>query len=85
MSDLIGTIRREEHEGGFSIWAKVAQAQVHAFNPVRTVVAAEWLCVYSTAEGNCGERLHRMFVERDANPVVGFVPGTPAAEQAVTT
>lgn len=81
MSDLIGTIRREEHEGGFSIWAKVAQAQVHAYNPVRTIVAAEWLCVYSTAEGNCGERLNYRFVERDSIPVVGVIPGTPAAKR----
>lgn len=82
MSDLIGTIRREEHEGGFSIWAKVAQAQVIMPNQ-RVVAAAEWLCVFSTAEGNCGERLHRYIVERPDNPVVGFIPGTPAAEQAV--
>lgn len=80
MSDLVGTIRREDHEGGFSIWAKVAQAQV-IMPSSRVVAAAEWLCVYSTAEGNCGERLHRYIVERDSNPVVGMIPGTPAAEQ----
>jgi hypothetical protein len=83
MSDLIGTIRREEHEGGFSIWAKVAQAQV-ILPGNRTVVAAEWLCVHSTAEGNCGERIHRYMAERDDNPIVGFIPGTPAAEKAVS-
>jgi hypothetical protein len=83
MSDLIGTIRREEHEGGFSIWAKVAQAQV-ILPGNRTVVAAEWLCVHSTAEGNCGERIHRYMAERVDNPIVGFIPGTPAAEKAVS-
>jgi hypothetical protein len=77
MSDLIGTIRREEHEGGFSIWAKVAQAQV-ILPGNRTVVAAEWLCVHSTAEGNCGERLHHTLVEKLDNPIVGAIPGTPA-------
>lgn len=82
MSDLIGTIRREEHEGGFSIWAKVAQAQIIMPNQ-KVVAAAEWLCVYSTAAGNCGERLHRFLVERESNPVVGCVPGTPAADKVV--
>lgn len=82
MTDPIGTVRREEHEGGFSIWAKVAQAQVIMPNS-QIVMAAEWLCVYSTAEGNCGERLNRFLVERASNPVVGFIPGTPAAEQVV--
>lgn len=79
MSDLIGTVRREEHEGGFSIWAKVAQAQIIMPNQ-RVVAAAEWLCVFSTAEGNCGERLNRVLVERLDNPVVGVIPGTPAAQ-----
>jgi hypothetical protein len=82
MEDSIGTIRREEHEGGFSIWAKVAQAQV-ILPGGRTVIGAEWLCVFSTAEGNCGERLNRTLVERRSNPIVGVIVGTPAAERVV--
>lgn len=83
MTDLIGTIRREEHEGGFSIWAKVAQAQVIMPNN-QTIVAAEWLCIHSTAPGNCGERLNHRLVKRASSPIVGSVPGTPAAERLAT-
>lgn len=78
MSDRVGTIRREEHNEGFSIWSKVAQAQV-IMPGSRTIVAAEWLCVYSTIEANCGMRVHSNFVEHKGNPKVGVIPGTPAA------
>lgn len=82
MTDLIGTVRREEHEDGFSIWVKVAQAQVSAFNPLKTVVAPEWLCVYSTDNSRCGDRINRSFVERADNRVTGTIPGTPADPKA---
>lgn len=82
MADPIGTVRREEHGTDFSIWVKVAQAQCHAYNPLRTVVAPEWLCVSSTVPENCGDRTHWSLVELDEVPVIGAVPGTPAAQGA---
>jgi hypothetical protein len=51
---------------------------------MRVTAAVAVLCVHSTAEGNCGERIHRYMAERDDNPIVGFIPGTPAAEKAVS-
>lgn len=83
MSDLIGTVRHEGHGDGFSVWVKVAQEKFDAASR-ETFVAAEWLCVYSTARGNCGQRLPHILIELPDHPIVGVVPGTPAHRTAVS-
>ncbi|WP_027930737.1 hypothetical protein [Amycolatopsis thermoflava] len=73
MSDPIGTIRREDHYhgDGYSIWARIHHADYRRNE--------EWTCVWSTAEGNVGERLRAAVIEVAEVPVVGAIPGTPAA------
>lgn len=67
-----GAIRRENHDGGFSLWQSTLTAQLRS----------RWLCTYSTAYGNRGEYLDHEDVV--GMPVVGAAPGTPAAEVTVT-
>ena len=69
----IGTVLREEHEGGFSVWARVGRTKMNLNTRVLRVVP-EWLCVYSTAPGDNGEWL----AEAGDWPVIGAVPGTPS-------
>lgn len=70
MSDPIGTIRREEHDGGYSIWVRVDFDRRRDERP--------WLCVHSTAWGNVGERL----AHAEGFEVVGAIPHTPAARRS---
>jgi len=62
MTDLIGTIRRETHQGpdgkpntGWSLWCLVARRTypLYGAGDLRNV----WLCLDSTASGNVGEYL----------------------------
>ena len=64
----VGEIRREDHDGGHSIW----QVEEHEDGE------RYWRCTYSTAKGNRGVtfELGQML----DLPVIGAVPGTPAAE-----
>lgn len=68
-TDPVGTVRREEHEGGYSIW------QRHQPDATR---GNEWTCVWSTARGNIECTAPHPAVADF--PVIGAVPGTPAAE-----
>jgi hypothetical protein len=45
MNDVIGTVRREDHEGGFSLWLLMQNWDESE---------PSWRCVYSTASGNVG-------------------------------
>lgn len=74
----VGTVIREEHEGGYSIWALVHHALCQGYGAQQLVWRnPEWLCVESTAVGNCGARLAES--ERPIGSVIGAVPGTAAA------
>lgn len=74
MSDAIGTVRREDHDGGYSIWVKVG-VLCHDDS-----LDAAWQCVFSTAIGNIGETLKDEFAEQPKNTVIALLPGTPASE-----
>ncbi len=67
-----GTVRREDHEGGHSVWQAVEE---------RT--RRYWLCVYSTTFSNIGSSLPDQ--EVSGFPVIGAAPGTPAAEAEAAT
>lgn len=76
-TDEIGTVRREDHEDGYSIWLR--------FSPNATP-GNEWTCVHSTDWPRIEST--RSPDEVAAFPVIGVVPGTPAeaeAEAAVST
>jgi hypothetical protein len=45
MSDKIGTVRREDHEDGYSLWLLMQNWNEDV---------STWRCVYSTAPGNVG-------------------------------
>lgn len=83
--DDIGTIRFEQHEddGGFSIWVKVG---LGLFDEIigDWRIAGCWQCVYSSALGNPGCTLPSDAVEIDEIPVIGTIPGTPAAQKAAS-
>lgn len=66
--DPIGTVRREEHEGGYSIWQRL--------HPNATP-GNEWMCVWSTVWQNIEATLPHGAA--GAFPVIGAVPGTSAA------
>jgi hypothetical protein len=66
--DPIGTVRREKHEEGFSVWLASLD-----YNDDRY-----WVCVYSTAPGNRGQVLEDRYVWD--TEVVSSLWGTPAAE-----
>lgn len=68
--DEIGTVRREDYDAGHSIWQCVA----HPTDPGETA----WFCAYTTDPGNCGRRMDH--ADLCDVPVIGAVPGTPAAE-----
>ncbi len=80
--DLVGTIRKETHEGGYSIWMLVAHAFVERSSKLS--MRSAWLCVYSTAVGNCGEYLP---ITHDMSnfPIIGYAPGTPAHDDMFVT
>lgn len=69
----VGQLRREDHDGGHSIW----QVQENYDGDERF-----WCCIYSTAQGN--RDVHYQLDRMLDLPVIGTVPGTPAwdAEQA---
>jgi hypothetical protein len=70
--DLLGTVRREDHEAGHSVWQCVIVPTNHNWR--------RWECVWSTAPGNIGSFLSHETVAASGFPVVGTVPGTPAAD-----
>lgn len=70
-ANLVGSLRREDHDDkGFSLHAADAAPT--------TRLGTRWHCIYSTAPGNVGELLSHEEVA--GFPVVGSLPGTPAAE-----
>lgn len=69
--DPIGTVRREEHEGGYSIWLRQDPGY-----PDNQMTDTEWTCVHSTAPGNISVRLGTRIEE--IAPIVSAVFGTPA-------
>jgi hypothetical protein len=71
MSDPLGTVRKEEHQGGHSIWVR----QLPTY-PDSEFTDTEWTCIWSTAEGNIGQRVGDGLTE--ASEIIGAVPGTPA-------
>lgn len=75
MSDPIGTVRREDHDGGYSVWQRIGPHELDA----------EWDCVWSTAYGQVGRAWEPGFGAKieAVTMVIGAAPGTPAAE-AVT-
>ena len=78
MTDLVGTVRREEHEGGYSLFALVEKAVVEIGRPFPYKTSV-WLCIHSTASGNCGETIS--FEQAERHPVIGYIPGTPAFDE----
>jgi len=77
MSAQVGTVRREEHEGGYSIWVLVHRALCQGFGSSQQVWRnPEWLCIESTVTENCGGRLPE---SAEPGVVTGVVPGTDAA------
>jgi hypothetical protein len=77
MSDPVGTVRREEHDGGYSIWVLVHRALIQGYGSEAFVWAnPEWLCIDSTATGNCGQRFAADNATVQTFPVIGAVPGT---------
>lgn len=67
--DLIGTLRREERHGGFALY-------VHGGSDSG---GTAWVVIHSSEPGILGDRMDHSFVAEF--PVIGTVPGTPAAEQ----
>ena len=79
----VGTVIREEHEDGYSIWVLVHRALCQGYG-VRQLVwrNPEWVCIESTAVGNCGGRLPES--PPPPGDVIGAVPGTAAALVSVS-
>jgi len=65
--DPIGTLRREDHADGHSIWLSTQDR----------LGRRGWFCVHSTVVGNLGGRVEHDEVA--GLPVIGSIPGTPAA------
>jgi hypothetical protein len=77
MIDPIGTVRRHSFTGGFELWAVVAERRgttngEDAFWPA-------WLCVWANDPAFVGSDCPPQEIE-DC-PLVGAIPGTPAAEE----
>ncbi len=70
--DLVGTVRKEHHDGGYSLWVLVE----HAFS------GPTWLCTESTARGNKGQELAGDMMWGKNTPVIGAVPGSKADAKA---
>ena len=71
-TDPVGTVRREDYDGGYSIWLRA-----------RTTVDGEfWVCIHasSSAPGNPGMAWEGWGPIEDYTAIIGAVPGTPAAE-----
>jgi hypothetical protein len=83
VNETVGTVKREDHEGGYSIWVRVGRSAPEWDKGSRKYVTAEdfpvWLCVHSTTIGNLGYTFDDL---PDSIPTIGVVPGTPAAEEA---
>ena len=70
----VGTVIREDHDGGYSIWVLVHRALCQGYGEREKVWRnPEWLCVESTSASNCGSRL--VVWERPSGEVIGAVPG----------
>ncbi len=69
--DKVGTIRREDHADGCSIWQKIKNAYHGEY----------WLCTWSTAPGNVDFDwpVDAPPIE-DVTVVVGSLPGLPVDE-----
>ena len=78
-TDPVGTVRQETFDSGHSLYAYLP---LHS--PVWDDHKNRWTCIYSTHAGNVGEGLGGTEVEwlRENAPVIGAVPGTPAATDA---
>lgn len=68
-TDPIGTVRREDYAVGYSVWLR--------FSPSASI-GNEWTCVHSTDWRHVESTLPHVDVA--AFPVIGVVPGTPAAD-----
>lgn len=68
MTDQIGTIRKETHDPGYSLW-------VHLVDRENTG-SQVWACVFSTSAGNLGNVWPGNVVHiADRTDVVGILPG----------
>jgi hypothetical protein len=69
--DQIGTVRREDHDGCFSLWLLI-----------ENTAKRDWNCVYSTAPGNVGQLWPSLYEEIGGfTVVVGLLPGIPVLER----
>lgn len=82
MSDLVGTVRTQEHDDGSSVWVKVARTVIVGYGDnAEPMSEPYWLCIYSSAyDSNNGRRCSTEAIEHDRMRVVAAVPGTPAAD-----
>jgi hypothetical protein len=74
--DPAGTLRREDHADGYSLWVRVVNTGYGLLPPT-----AAWVCVWSTARGNCGNTLPVGCLYD--TPIIGVVPGSPADVSSV--
>jgi hypothetical protein len=65
--DPVGTLRREEKGGGFAVYVKAGSP-----------AGGTWVLIHTSEPGVLADRFPDGFVA--GFPVVGSVPGTPAAE-----
>lgn len=70
MADPIGTVRREDHDEGHSIWVRQDPGY-----PDNCFYDTDWTCIWSTV-GKSGDRIGEEIVARST--VIGQVPGSPA-------
>src|SRR5436305_1392650 len=69
--DPIGTLRREEHEDGYTLWARMDPGY-----PDNQFTDTEWTAIWSTAPGNISARRGDKAVQEF--PVFGRISGTPS-------
>lgn len=82
-TDPVGTVRREEHEDGYSIWQRVGTCRSVWDNTDSRYVSepsSVWRCVHSTSAGNLGAHLMGYQISGEW-AVIGAVPGTPADQR----
>lgn len=75
-ADPLGTVRREDHDGGHSIWVLVGRALVRGLDPT-PFRDWSWLCIESTDIERLGFRATGQPLN---STVIGSVPGTPAVD-----
>lgn len=62
--DQVGTVRKEDHDDGFSLWLLLQDGN--------------WTCVWSSSTGNVGRNLSCSWDEIvEFTVVVGLLPGCP--------